>query len=186
MQALLAASRVIDAINRWIGRHVSWLILVAVVISAGNAVIRKIFDTSSNAWLELQWQLFGAVFMLAAAYTLLVNEHVRIDVINANLSKRTRDWIDLLGHALFLMPLCLLLLYDGVPFFWQSFVGNEQSSNAGGLVVWPSKLLLPLGFFLLALQGISEIVKRIAIMRGLIADPLDREHHAVAADEHGV
>lgn len=186
MQALLTACRTIDAINRWIGRNVSWLILVVVVISAGNAVIRKLFDTSSNAWLELQWQLFGAVFMLAAAYTLLVNEHVRIDVISSNLSKRARDWIDLIGHTLFLMPLCLLLLYDGVPFFWQSFIGNEQSSNAGGLVVWPSKLLVPLGFFLLALQGISEIIKRIAIMRGLIPDPLDQAPHAVAADEHGV
>jgi TRAP-type mannitol/chloroaromatic compound transport system permease small subunit len=171
MAGLLRVSALIDALNGTIGRLVSWLILVAVVISAGNAIIRKLFDISSNAWLELQWQLFGAVFMLAAAWTFLDNEHIRIDIVSARLPKLVRDWIDLLGHFFFFMPFVLLMLWDGWPFFLRSYEINEQSLNAGGLAQWPAKLLVPLGFFLLLLQGISEIIKRIAVMRGLIPDP---------------
>jgi TRAP-type mannitol/chloroaromatic compound transport system permease small subunit len=161
----------IDAINERIGHGVSWLLLAAVLISAGNAIIRKAFDVSSNAWLELQWQLFGAVFMLAAAYTFLRNEHIRIDILNNLLPKAGRNWIDLLGHLLFFMPFVLLMLYDGWPFFLTSYFQNEQSLNAGGLAQWPAKFLVPAGFFLLLLQGISELIKRIAVMRGLIPDP---------------
>jgi TRAP-type mannitol/chloroaromatic compound transport system permease small subunit len=180
VDGLLRVSAAIDALNRRIGRLASWLILVAVLISAGNAIIRKVFDVSSNAWLELQWQLFGAVFMLAAAWTFLANEHIRIDIVNSRFPKRVRDWIDLLGHLVFFMPFVLLMLYDGWPFFLQSYRINEQSLNAGGLAQWPAKLLVPLGFFLLLLQGVSEIIKRIAVMRGLIPDP----HTSHAAPGH--
>jgi TRAP-type mannitol/chloroaromatic compound transport system permease small subunit len=171
LDAALRLSTAIDRLNETIGKCVYWLILVAVLISAGNAIIRKAFDVSSNAWLEAQWQLFGAVFMLGAAYTFLKNEHIRIDILNSRLPKRVRDWIDLLGHFLFLMPFVLLMLIDGVPFAITSYLQNEQSSNAGGLPQWPAKALIPLGFFLLFLQGVSEIIKRIAVMRGDIADP---------------
>jgi TRAP-type mannitol/chloroaromatic compound transport system permease small subunit len=180
VEALLRVSALIDALNGRIGRLVSWLILVAVLISAGNAVIRKLFDVSSNAWLELQWQLFGAVFMLAAAWTFLANEHIRIDIVNSRFPKRVRDWIDLLGHLVFFMPFVLLMLYDGVPFSLQSYRINEQSLNAGGLAQWPAKLLIPLGFLFLLLQGVSEIIKRIAVIRGLIPDP----HAGTAAPGH--
>lgn len=171
LEAVLRISAGIDRLNETIGKSVYWLILVAVLVSAVNAIVRKAFDVSSNAWLELQWQLFGAVFMLAAAYTLLRNEHIRIDIINSRFPKRVRDWIDLLGHFLFLMPFVLLMIYDGWPFFTASYRINEQSMNAGGLPQWPPKFLIPLGFFLLFLQGISEIIKRIAVMRGHIPDP---------------
>jgi TRAP-type mannitol/chloroaromatic compound transport system permease small subunit len=175
VDAALRLSGWIDRLNEAIGKTVYWLILVAVLISAGNAVIRKAFDVSSNAWLELQWQLFGAVFMLAAAYTFLKNEHIRIDIVNGLFPKRVRDWIDLLGHLLFLMPFVILMIVDGWPFFTASYRINEQSLNAGGLPQWPAKLLIPLGFFLLFLQGISEIIKRVAVMRGLIPDPHGEE-----------
>jgi TRAP-type mannitol/chloroaromatic compound transport system permease small subunit len=176
VDAALRLSGWIDRLNEAIGKTVYWLILVAVLISAGNAVIRKAFDVSSNAWLELQWQLFGAVFMLCAAYTFLKNEHIRIDIVNSLFPKRVRDWIDLLGHLLFLMPFVLLMIVDGWPFFTASYRINEQSLNAGGLPQWPAKLLIPVGFFLLFLQGISEIIKRVAVMRGLIPDPHGEEH----------
>jgi TRAP-type mannitol/chloroaromatic compound transport system permease small subunit len=175
VDAALRLSGWIDRLNEAIGKSVYWLILVAVLISAGNAVIRKAFDVSSNAWLELQWQLFGAVFMLCAAYTFLKNEHIRIDIVNSMFPKRVRDWIDLLGHLLFLMPFVVLMMVDGWPFFTASYRINEQSLNAGGLPQWPAKLLIPLGFFLLFLQGISEIIKRVAVMRGLIPDPHGEE-----------
>jgi TRAP-type mannitol/chloroaromatic compound transport system permease small subunit len=168
---LLRLSSAIDALNQRIGRTVMWLVLVAVLVSAGNATVRKIFDTSSNAWLEAQWQMFGAVFMLCAAYTFLKNEHIRIDIVNSYFPKRVRDWIDLLGHLFFLMPFVILMLVDGVPFFLASWRVDEQSMNAGGLPQWPAKLLVPLGFLLLALQGVSEFVKRLAVIRGLIPDP---------------
>ena len=171
MQGLLRVSAAIDALNGLIGRSAKWLILVAVLISAGNATVRKLFDTSSNAWLELQWQLFGAVFMLCAAYTLLSNEHIRIDIVNNNMPKRVRNWIELVGHCLFLMPFCLLMIYDGWPFAVRSWRIDEQSMNAGGLAQWPAKFLIPIGFFFLALQGVSEIIKRVAVMRGDIPDP---------------
>ena len=186
MQGLLRFSAAIDRLTTSIGRAVSWLILVAVLVSAANAVIRKAFDVSSNAWLELQWQLFGAVFLLAAAYTLLNNEHIRIDIVNSHLPKAVRNWIDLLGHLFFALPLILIMLWDGVPFFLVSYQENEQSLNAGGLAQWPAKLLVPLGFFLLLLQVVSEIIKRVAVMRHLIADPHERSTapQAHGADEH--
>jgi TRAP-type mannitol/chloroaromatic compound transport system permease small subunit len=175
---LLALSRGIDRLNTLIGRSVMWLILLAVVISTVNAIVRKAFDISSNMWLEMQWQLFGCVFMLAAAYTLLVNEHIRIDIVHARFPKAVRNWIELIGHVLFLLPFTILMLVDGWPFFLRSYLGNEQSFNSGGLPQWPAKLLVPLGFLLLFIQAISEIIKRIAVMQGRIPDPHERHDEA--------
>ncbi|MEZ5922871.1 MAG: TRAP transporter small permease subunit [Hyphomicrobiaceae bacterium] len=171
MQGLLAISRSIDRVSAFIGRHISWLILIAVLVSAGNAIIRKVFDTSSNAWLELQWYLFGAVFMLAAAYTLQRNEHIRIDILSNMLSKRTRDWIDVVGHIVMLLPLAALMSYLCFIFFWNSYQSGEMSGSAGGLILWPARLSIFLGFLLLLAQGCSELVKRIAVIQGLIEDP---------------
>ena len=170
MHGLLGLSRVIDAVNRFIGYHIRWLILVAVLVSAVNAIIRKAFDTSSNAWLELQWYLFGMVFLFAAAYVLQKNAHVRIDAVSQNFSKRTRDWIDLLGHIFFLLPLCILMTWLGIPYFWEALQNGEVSQNAGGLIVWPSKLFILIGFALLLAQALSEIIKRWAVIRGVIND----------------
>ena len=171
MAGLLALSRTIDRINEFIGRWVSWLILLAILVSAGNAIIRKVFDTSSNAWLELQWYLFGAAFMLAAAYTLKQNEHIRIDIVYGLFPRRVQHWIDLCGHVLFLMPFCLLMVYYLVPYVSRSVHSGEMSTNAGGLIIWPAKAMLLAGFVLLALQGVSEIIKKIAVMRGKMEDP---------------
>jgi TRAP-type mannitol/chloroaromatic compound transport system permease small subunit len=171
LRALLKLSSAIDTINRRIGKSVAWLILVVVLVSAVNATVRKLFDTSSNAWLELQWVLFGVVFLLCAAWTLLDNEHIRIDIVNNALPKRWRDWIDLFGHLFFLLPLTIIMLVTSVPFFLKSFTINEQSMNAGGLPQWPAKSLVMIGFGLLLLQGISEAIKRVAVMRGIIPDP---------------
>ncbi len=175
MAGLLALSRVIDGINGFIGRNVSWLILVAVLISAGNASMRKAFDMSSNAWLEMQWYLYGAVFMLAAAYTLRQNEHIRIDILSNKLSKRTRDWIDLFCHIFFLLPFALLLVYLCWPWFWLSYRTGEVSTNAGGLIIWPAKAMVLTGFILLTAQAFSEIIKRFAVIMGVIDDP--SPHH---------
>lgn len=185
MTILLALARGIDAVNARIGKAAAWLILVAIFVSAVNAVVRKLFDASSNAWLELQWVLFSAVFLLCAAWTLLDNEHIRIDIISTRLRKRTRDAIDVFGHVFFLLPFSILLLVTSWPFFLSSYEINEQSLNAGGLPQWPTKFLVPLGFFLLTLQGISELIKRIAIMRGLMEDPNEGtggSHQALAAE----
>ena len=171
MAGLLALSRAIDRLNEFIGKWVGWLILASILISAINAVIRKAFNMSSNSWLELQWYLFGAAFLLAAAYTLKQNEHIRIDIIYGLWSRRVQHWIDLLGHVFFLMPFVLLMIYYFVPYFLLSFRTQEVSTNAGGLIIWPAKFLLLLGFFLLGLQGISEIIKKIAVMRGDMEDP---------------
>ena len=171
MNALLALSRAIDAVNTRIGRLVSWLIVVAVLVSATNAIIRKVFDSSSNSWLELQWVLFAAVFLCCAPWTLIDNEHIRIDIVNARLSRRVRNWIDLLGGIFFLLPFTVVMLITSWPFFLNSYRINEQSLNAGGLAQWPAKALVPLGFFLLLVQCFSEIIKRVAIMRGMIEDP---------------
>jgi TRAP-type mannitol/chloroaromatic compound transport system permease small subunit len=181
MQALLAFSRAVDFINERIGKAMTWLVLAAVLVSSINALVRYGFNRSSNAWLELQWYLFGAVVLLGAAYTLKQNEHIRIDIVTANLSQNVRNWIDVIGHALFLIPLCLLLLWLGVPFFMRSFMSGEVSASAGGLIVWPAKLLVPLGFALLLAQGVSELIKRIAFMRGLIEDPTPRADGAHGA-----
>jgi TRAP-type mannitol/chloroaromatic compound transport system permease small subunit len=171
MAGLLALSRTIDRLNEIIGKSVSWLILLAVLVSAGNAVVRKALNTSSNAWLELQWYLFGAAFLLAAAYTLRQNEHIRIDIVYGMFKRRTQHWIDLLGHIFFLMPFVILMISYFVPYFLLSFRSGEVSSSAGGLIIWPAKGLLLVGFVQLGLQGISEIIKKIAIMRGIIKDP---------------
>ena len=171
MAGLLALSRLIDALNEFIGKWVGWLILAAILVSAVNAIIRKAFNMSSNAWLELQWYLFGAAFLLAAAYTLKQNEHIRIDIVYGAFSRRVQHWIDLLGHLFFLMPFVLLMVYYFVPYVSLSFRTGEMSTNAGGLILWPAKLMLLIGFSLLAIQGVSEIIKKIAVMRGDMPDP---------------
>ena len=169
--ALLRLSGVIDAINTRIGKWVAWLILVAVIVSAGNATVRKAFDLSSNAWLELQWILFSAVFLLCAPWTLLENEHVRIDIVYNLLPRWLRNTIELIGTAVFLLPLAIILVVTGIPFFLNSYAINEQSGNAGGLPQWPTKSLVMIAFALLLAQGISELIKRVAIIRGMIPDP---------------
>lgn len=185
MTPLLALARGIDAVNARIGKAAAWLILVAILVSAINAIVRKLFDISSNSWLELQWVLFAAVFLLCASWTLLDNEHIRIDIVNSHLSKRMRDGIDVFGHLFFLLPFSLLLLWTSIPFFLNSYAINEQSLNAGGLPQWPAKLLVPVGFFFLTLQGISELIKRVAIMMGRMDDPHEGPggtHAALAAE----
>ncbi|MCU0827016.1 MAG: TRAP transporter small permease subunit [Tabrizicola sp.] len=182
MQALLALTRGIDRVNAFIGKGVIWLILLAVLVSAGNAISRKLFDLSSNAWLELQWYLFGAAFMGAAAYTLQQNEHIRIDVFYASRSRRTQHWIDLLGHIFFLLPFTVLMAWLLYPYTIQAFVGGQVSSNAGGLIIWPARAILLIGFIMLTFQAVSEIVKKIAVMRGLIEDP----HPFISAQEQAL
>lgn len=185
LKALLPLARLIDAITTWIGKRLAWLILAAVLVSAGNATVRKIFDLSSNAWLELQWVLFSAVFLLCASWTLLDNEHIRIDIVNNLLPKRVRDWIDVIGHVFFLMPLAIIMIVTGFPFFLASYRINEQSGNAGGLPQWPSKALVFIGFAMLLVQAISELIKRFAVMRDLIPDPHATQVHALEAEvEH--
>jgi TRAP-type mannitol/chloroaromatic compound transport system permease small subunit len=182
VELLLKFSRAIDSVNARIGMGVSWLILIVVVISAANATVRKLFDASSNAWLELQWVLFGVVFLLCSPWTLLSNEHVRIDIVNNLLPKRVRDAIDIFGHLLFLLPLTIVMLVTSVPFFLRSLQINEQSMNAGGLPQWPAKSLIMIGFALLFLQGISELIKRVAVMAGYIPDPHESAGHLSAAE----
>lgn len=185
MQALLKLSRGIDAFTRWTGKRVAWLILVAVVISALNAIVRKTFDTSSNSWLELQWVLFSIVFLLGSAWTLLDNEHIRIDIFNSMLPKTARNIIDVIGHAFFLLPLTVVMIITGVPFFQRSFQLNEQSGNAGGLPQWPAKSLIMIGFAFLLVQAVSELIKRLAVMRGLIPDAHESQVTAIEAEvEH--
>lgn len=185
MQSLLKLSQGIDAFTRWTGKRLAWLILVAVIISAANAIVRKTFDVSSNSWLELQWVLFGIVFLLCSPWTLLDNEHIRIDIVNNLFSKRWRDIIDVIGHVFFLLPLCIVMIITGGPFFMRSVEVNEQSGNAGGLPQWPAKSLIIIGFVFLLVQGISELIKRIAVMRGLIPDPHASQVHALEAEvEH--
>ncbi|MDP2707857.1 MAG: TRAP transporter small permease subunit [Burkholderiales bacterium] len=173
MKRLLALSRLIDALNERIGRLVYWLVLAAVLVSAGNAVFRYLFNLSSNAWLEIQWYLFSAVFLLCAGYTLLHNEHIRIDVIAGRLSKRAQTWIDIFGCVFFLLPMALIIMWLAWPVFMDAYTRHEISGDAGGLVRWPVKLLMPVGFLLLALQGMSELIKRIAFLLGLIPDPVE-------------
>jgi TRAP-type mannitol/chloroaromatic compound transport system permease small subunit len=185
LKALLPAARLIDSANTWIGKRLAWLILAAVIVSAVNASVRKILDTSSNSWLELQWVLFSAVFLLCAPWTLLANEHIRIDIVNQMMPKRVRDVIDIIGHVFFLIPLCILMIVTGVPFFLRSWEINEQSSNAGGLPQWPAKSLIMIAFAFLLMQGISELIKRIAVLRGVIPDPHVSKAHGLEAEvEH--
>lgn len=171
MTVLLAISRGIDRVNEFIGKWVAWLILAAVLVSAGNAIIRKAFSMSSNAWLELQWYLFGAAFLLAAAYTLRDNEHIRVDIVYGMFSRRTQHLIDLFGHVLFLMPFTILMVLYLFPYVGLSYRSGEMSNNAGGLILWPAKSLLLISFIMLLFQGISEIIKKIAILRGNMDDP---------------
>jgi TRAP-type mannitol/chloroaromatic compound transport system permease small subunit len=174
VDALMKLSRLIDAVNERIGRLVYWLVLVMVLVSAGNAIIRKTLSISSNAWLELQWYLFSAVFLLCAAYTLLRNEHVRIDVIAGRLSPRAQAWIDIFGTLFFLLPMAIMIMTLSWPYFVRGFTHNEISGSAGGLSLWPARLLLPVGFALLSLQGLSELIKRAAFLAGRAPDPIPR------------
>jgi len=180
MNALLRISRLIDSLNEHIGQGTYWLVLVAVLVSAGNATSRYALNLSSNAWLEIQWYLFSAIFLLGAAYTLRHNEHVRIDVITGRLSPRTRAWIDVFGTLFFLLPIVLYIFWLSWPMVEDSYLRHEMSTDAGGLVRWPVKILIPIGFFLLALQGFSELIKRIAFLKGLIPDPTEK--HEVPAE----
>ncbi len=172
MAFLLALSRAIDSVTAFIGKAISWLLLAAILISAINAVMRKAFSLSSNAWLESQWYLFSAVFLIAAAYTLLSNEHVKVDLVYGRLSRKGQLWVDIFGTIFFLMPFCLITVYLSWPVFLQKFASGEVSNNTGGLIQWPAWMLIPIGFSLLAVQGVSELIKRIAILRGNIPDPV--------------
>jgi TRAP-type mannitol/chloroaromatic compound transport system permease small subunit len=183
MQALLKFSRGIDWLNAQVGKYVVWLILAATVISGINAVVRKAFNISSNGYLEIQWYLFAASFLLAAGYTLLQGEHVKVDVISSKLSKRKQIWIDVFGYVVFLTPMCLAVLWYGMPFFLKALTTGEMSSNAGGLIRWPVYLMMPLGFALLWLQGISELIKRLAFLKGLIEDPTAKKAEKTAEEE---
>jgi TRAP-type mannitol/chloroaromatic compound transport system permease small subunit len=182
VQALLAVSRFIDSINSRLGKWVSWLIVVVVIVSAANAISRKLFGLSSNAWLELQWIMFSVIFMACSPWTLMSNEHIRIDIVNSMFPKRVRDSIDIFGHVAFLLPFTVVMIVTGWPFFLASFRLNEQSFNAGGLPQWPAKSLVVIGFALLFFQGISELIKRIAVMRGLIPDPFEQTLHPAEAE----
>jgi TRAP-type mannitol/chloroaromatic compound transport system permease small subunit len=175
MESLLALSKRIDKFSEWVGRWVAWLVLAAVLISAGNAVVRKAFNTSSNAFLEIQWYLFAAVFMLAAGYTLLRQEHVKIDVVSGRFSKRTQIWIDIVGITCFLLPFVFFIIKLAMPLVINAYVSNEMSSNAGGLIRWPVFALLPLGLLLLGIQAISELIKRVAFLKGMIPDPSKKQ-----------
>ena len=183
MQALMRLSKAIDWLNERVGRTVLWLVLLAVLISAGNALVRKLFDTSSNAWLEIQWYLFSAIFLLCSGYTLLRNEHVRIDVFHGHTSLRTQAKIDIFGLLVFLLPAMGLIGWLSWPFFLQAFESGEMSQNAGGLIRWPVYVLMPIGFALLCLQGLSELIKRIAFLKGLIASPVYSKHGKTAEEE---
>jgi TRAP-type mannitol/chloroaromatic compound transport system permease small subunit len=183
MQWLIALSRVIDAINIRVGRAVTWVTLLVVLVSAGNAVVRKVLHTSSNAWLELQWYMFGAMFLLSAGYTLLRNEHVRVDILSSKLPRRKQVGIEIFGVLFFLLPVCLLILVLSWPVFTESLLTNEQSSNSGGLVRWPVKLLIPAGFALLVLAGISHLIKCVGFLLGKCPDPMQRDNARSAEEE---
>jgi TRAP-type mannitol/chloroaromatic compound transport system permease small subunit len=183
LKILLLLSRLIDSASERVGRVMYWLILVAVLVSAGNAIVRYAFNRSSNAWLEVQWYLFSAVFLFCAGYALLHNQHVRIDVISGHLSKRAQAWIDVAGTILFLLPMAITIMWLSWPVFLDAWRSNEISTNAGGLTVWPARLMVPVGFFLLVAQGISELIKRVAFLRGLIPDPSEKHEAAREAEE---
>ena len=182
MNGLLALSRAIDAMTERVGRLVYWLVLVVVLISAANATVRKAFNYSSNAYLEIQWYLFSVIFLFGAGYTLLRNEHVRIDIIQGKLSTRAQNWIDVIGIVLFLWPMSVIIMWLAWPLFVDSYARNEVSTNAGGLTIWPARLMIPIGFALLLIQSVSELIKRIAFLRGRIPNPLER-HTGKSAEE---
>ena len=175
MTALLSLSRLIDKISTGVGKFTMWLILATTLISAGNAIVRKIFNVSSNGLLEIQWYLFATVFMLGASYGFLKNSHVRIDFISSKLSDRARNWVDVVGILVVLIPFCLIIISLGWPFFTQALASGEMSQNAGGLIRWPAYVLIPAGFALLLLQAVSELIKRIAFLTGKGPDVLNSE-----------
>jgi TRAP-type mannitol/chloroaromatic compound transport system permease small subunit len=179
MQLLLTISRAIDALNERIGRLLIWLVLVMVLVSSANASVRYLLNQSSNAWLELQWYLFAAVFLGCAGYALLHNEHIRIDVVSSRFSRRTQVWIDIFGTVCFLLPVMLYITWLSWPIFMNAWHSNEMSSNAGGLIRWPARLMIPVGLFLLSLQGVSQLIKLVAFQMALIPDPVEK--HASAA-----
>ena len=183
MSSLLPISRLIDRMSEFLGRWVAWLVLAAVVISATNAAVRKGFNVSSNAYLEIQWYLFAAVFLLASGYTMLRQGHVRIDVISGHFSKRTQIWIDIIGICVFLFPFVVAVIRLSVPLVLRAYDTHEMSSNAGGLIRWPVFALLPIGFFFLGLQGVSELIKRFAFLQGLIPDPTQKPEGKTAEEE---
>lgn len=183
MQVLLKLSRGVDWLNERVGLAVIWLILASTVISGLNAIVRKVFNYSSNGFLEVQWYLFAAAFLLASGYTLLHREHVRVDVVSSRFSKRTQIWLDVFGFVVFLTPMCAAVLWFGIPFFIQGYQSGEMSSNAGGLIRWPVYLMMPVGFTLLLLQGWSELIKRIAFLKGLVPDPTVNSGEKTAEEE---
>jgi TRAP-type mannitol/chloroaromatic compound transport system permease small subunit len=183
MQTLLRLSRAIDALNEHVGKWVYWLVLVMVLESAGNAIVRKVFDWSSNSLLEMQWYLFSAVFLLCAAWTLLRNEHVRIDILQGRYPPKVQAWVDIFGTIFFMMPMVALFFWLSIPWFWRSYTEHEISGSAGGLTLWPARLLVPIGFALLGLQGLSELVKRIAFVTGKGPDPIKRHDQHAAEQE---
>lgn len=183
MRALLKFSNAVDWLNSLIGKYVIWLILASTIVSGVNAVVRKVFNVSSNAYLEVQWYLFAAAFLLAAGYTLLSGEHVKIDVVASRLPKRTQMWMDVFGFLFFLTPVCLAVLWYGIPFFLKGYHSGEMSNNAGGLIRWPVYAMIPLGFSLLLLQGWSELIKRLAFLQGLIDDPTAKKAEKTAEEE---
>ena len=183
MQALLKLSSLIDALTERVGKAIIWLVLVVTLIAAGNAVMRYTLNYSSNAFLEIQWYLFSAIFLLGAGYTLMRNEHVRIDLIAGRLSRRGQAWIDIFGIIFFLLPMAIAVMYLSWPIFLLALNNNEQSSNAGGLVVWPVRLLVPIGFFLLVIQGVSELIKRFGFLQGLCPDPTEKSHKPTPEEE---
>jgi TRAP-type mannitol/chloroaromatic compound transport system permease small subunit len=183
LNALLAFSRLVDSATERLGRTIYWLVLAAVLISAANAVVRKAFNYSSNSFLEIQWYLFSAMFLFLAGYTLKNNEHVRIDIITGRLSAKARAWIDILGTVFFLMPMAILIMVLSWPVFVDAYVRNEVSTNAGGLTIWPARLMVPIGFFLLIMQGLSELIKRVAFLNGMIPDPSEKHVEKTAEEE---
>jgi len=183
VKSLLALSGWMDRVSERIGHTIYWLVLAAVLISCINAVVRKAFNWSSNSLLEIQWYLFSAIFLFCAGYTLLKNQHVRIDVISGRLSKRTQAWIDIFGTLFFLLPMAILIMYLSWPVFVQAYERHEVSTNAGGLIIWPARLMVPVGFLLLIVQASSELIKRIAFLRGLIPDPTQKGRAKSAEEE---
>ena len=183
MDTLLRLSHGIDAMSRFIGKFIIWLVLAAAVTSAANAVARKAFSIGSNAFLEIQWYLFGLIFLSCGGYTLMRNEHVRIDLLSSKLSRRGQVWIDIFGIVFFLMPMAIAIMVLSWPVFVNAWQSGEMSNSAGGLIVWPARFMVPAGFFLLVLQGLSELIKRIGFLKGLCPDPSAKGSNALTAEE---
>jgi TRAP-type mannitol/chloroaromatic compound transport system permease small subunit len=183
VKALLTLSRHIDALTERIGKSAIWIVLIVALVSAGNAVMRHTFNVSSNAFLEIQWYLFGLIFLLCSGYTLLHNEHVRIDLLSNRLSKRGRTWIDIFGILFFLMPMAVITMTLSWPVFIHAIESGEMSNSPGGLIVWPARLMIPVGFALLILQGVSELIKRIGFLRGLCPDPTEKRQEKSTEEE---